>query len=65
MIGKIYIHNNVMCVICQRCEEEMRRVGAVYFCTDCCEVAFTTDDPVRKEREKYLQYLHLQMEQIG
>ncbi len=44
----IYIYNNASCLICDSCNPEMRRVGAVILCVKCCDETFSTDDPVRK-----------------
>jgi len=61
----INVFDNVICVICLACRPEMRRVGAVYFCVDCCDRVFTTENPVKDEREKYLRYLKMQQEHYG
>lgn len=63
MTNKIHIFYNAKCANCKAIEEEMRRVGAVTFCPSCCDRVFESDDPVRKEREKYLTFLHLQNDQ--
>jgi hypothetical protein len=57
-LSNFHCHHNSPCVVCHGLEEEMIRVGAVIFCKVCVEFSFTSDDPVRKERETYLKWLH-------
>jgi hypothetical protein len=53
---------NASCCKCDAVEQEMVAVGAIILCIGCMESTFTTDNPVTKEREKYLSLLNLQKE---
>jgi hypothetical protein len=55
-----HIFNNAECVKCNKVEREMVRIGAVFFCGDCVKIEFNSDNPVRDERKKYLNWLHIQ-----
>lgn len=57
-LSNYHIHHNASCVKCDVLEKEMIRVGAVIFCEKCVVEEFTSEDPVRMEREKYLKWLH-------
>ena len=54
---KILGHRNAECIKCDVVLLHMIRVGALVMCPPCFEAEFKTDDPVRKERTKYLHWL--------
>jgi hypothetical protein len=47
------IQNNE-CAICHSVEKEMVNIGSAFMCKKCFFSEFQTDDPMNKEREKYL-----------
>lgn len=55
------IHYNAMC-FCGGVNPEMIRVGAVIMCESCYCITFETDDPVKKERDFYLELLAMRDE---
>lgn len=58
-MNRTYIHNNASCLKCHVVEKEMVRVGVIIFCKKCYEEEFSTLDPVKEEREKYLEWLKI------
>ena len=59
---KIFIYTNTKCVKCHTIEEEMIRVGAIIICHKCFREEFKTKDPVTLERDNYLKWLHIQVD---
>lgn len=57
-LSNFHIHHNAVCIKCGKIHATMTRVGAVIFCNICVFEEFTSDDPVRQERENYLKWLH-------
>ena len=53
-----YTHHNAECIVCDTLEREMVRVGAVIFCNKCVQEQFSSENPVRDERETYLKWLN-------
>jgi hypothetical protein len=53
-----YTHHNADCIVCSTLEREMVRVGAIIFCNKCVQEQFSSENPVRDERETYLKWLH-------
>jgi hypothetical protein len=53
-----HTHHNAECIVCGTLEREMVRVGAIIFCTKCCQEIFSSENPVRDERDTYLIWLH-------
>ena len=38
---------------------KMHRIGAFAMCEVCSKEEFKTDDPVRKERKRYIEWLNV------
>jgi len=57
-LSNFHTHHNIECVKCNALHLKMVRVGAVIFCDECVHEEFSSLDPIRKEREKYLEWLH-------
>lgn len=64
-LSNFHTHHNAWCVKCKAMHLKMVRVGAVIFCADCVQEEFFSKDPVRKERETYLKWLHKSHENEG
>ena len=58
-LGHYHVHHNAECVKCEVIQKEMIWVGAVIFCQKCVGEEFSSDDPVTKERERYLHWLRI------
>ena len=59
-----HTHHNAKCVKCNTLQVQMVRVGTVIFCSDCIQREFSTSDPVRKERDLYLYWMHKQNDEV-
>jgi hypothetical protein len=57
-IGHYHTYHNAECIVCSALEPEMVRVGAVIFCSKCVKEQFSSENPVRDERETYLKWLN-------
>jgi len=65
MVDKIRPFYNAKCLRCGKIEEEMVKIGALVFCNECSDYLFSTDDPVRQERDEYLKWLQKHHEECG
>jgi len=61
-MSKPRVFYNRECDECANIEEEMVKVGGIILCKYCFREQFSTDDPVKKEREKYLKLLNASIE---
>ena len=62
------VWHNMECLKCHTVEREMVSIGAycgIVMCNKCAQEEFSSTDPVREEREKYLYWLEIYKKSAG